>query len=331
MQNADTTPWRLCVAPMMRYTDRHCRAFHRIAAPSARLYTEMVSTDALLHGDRNRLLRYSPQEHPVALQLGGRNVVDLAKATEIGSAAGFDEVNLNVGCPSERVQAGGIGACLMLEPAHVAAAIRAMRGVTDVPVTVKCRLGVDGHDDYDFVHRFISVVADAGVETFVIHARIAVLSGLSPAANREVPPLRYADVERLATDFPSLTFVLNGGIRTRADVDATMSKYAGLMIGRAAYHDPMFLAQTAAALAGVPPIAMTTMTETYRRYVAAELDRGERLAPLVRPLIGLAKGQPGARSFRRTLTEGARSGGAGIAILDRALDVLAGSAVSVAA
>lgn len=320
MHSNDQYAWQLSVAPMMRYTDRHCRMFHRIVAPGARLYTEMVSTDALLNGDRSRLLRYSPEEHPVALQLGGRVARDLARASEIGGLAGFDEINLNVGCPSERVQAGGIGACLMLEPDHVAAAVRDMRQATDVPVTVKCRLGVDDHDDYDFVRRFVAIVAETGIETFIVHARIAMLSGLSPAENREIPPLRYERVERLAQDFPSLTFVLNGGIRSLADVDVLRTKHAGLMIGRAAYHDPVFLADAAAALTRRPRPELAAILRAYRAYVARELEAGERLAPLLRPILGLARGRPGAKCFRRGLTEGARHPRAGIEIFDHAVE-----------
>ncbi len=322
MPPTDQNAWRLCVAPMMRYTDRHCRVFHRIVAPNARLYTEMVSTDALLNGDRDRLLRHSASEHPVALQLGGRDADDLARASEIGNRAGFDEINLNVGCPSERVQAGGIGACLMLEEEQVAAAIRAMRAATNIPVTVKCRLGVDGHDDYDFIRRFVATVAEAGIETFIVHARIALLKGLSPAENREIPPLRYERVERLATDFPTLNFVLNGGIRTLAEVDSLRRRHAGLMIGRAAYHDPVFLAEAAARLENRrrPPLA--EIIRAYRAYVVRELESGNRLAPLIRPILGLAKGRPGAKRFRRGLTEGTRDPKAAVEILDRSLEYI---------
>ena len=332
MHPTDQNAWQLCVAPMMRYTDRHCRVFHRLVAPNARLYTEMVSTDALLNGDRDRLLKHSSREYPVALQLGGRDADDLSRASEIGSLAGFDEINLNVGCPSERVQAGGIGACLMLEPDHVAAAVRAMSVATDIPVTVKCRLGVDGHDDYDFARRFVATVAEAGVETFIVHARIAILKGLSPAENREIPPLRYQCVERLANDFPTLNFVLNGGIRTLADIDSARGRHAGLMIGRAAYHDPVFLAEAAAVLSNRARPALAEIVGNYRAYIVRELEGGTRLAPLIRPILGLAKGRPGAKRFRYGLTEGSRHPAAKIEILDRSLEYIDWDAdISVAA
>ena len=229
---------RLSVAPMMDWTDRHCRVFHRVLAPGARLYTEMVHAQAVRHGDRERLLGFDPVEHPVALQLGGSDPVALADAARIGEAFGYDEINLNVGCPSDRVQAGRFGACLMKEPALVADAVAAMASAVSVPVTVKCRLGVDELEDYEVFRSFVDTVAAAGCQLFVVHARKAWLSGLSPKENREIPPLRHDWVHRLKQERPELRIVLNGGL---VDLQSTLAHLAavdGVMLGRAAYHEP---------------------------------------------------------------------------------------------
>jgi tRNA-dihydrouridine synthase A len=308
---------------MMEWTDRHCRQFHRLLAPHARLYTEMVSTGALLHGPRERLLRFSEQQHPVALQLGGSDPIELAQCARLGAEAGFDEINLNVGCPSDRVQHARIGACLMREPDHVAECVAAMRATTRVPVTVKCRTGVDELDDYEYLHRFVSIVAAAGCDLFIVHARKAILTGLSPAQNRTVPPLDWTRVSRLKSDFPHLTFVVNGGLESLIDISAQMHDVDGVMLGRAAYHNPWLLTEVESALFGTAVRATRRqMLERFLPYVEGELQRGARLNDIARHLHGLFNGRPGARLFRRYLSEHANRAGAGI-------DVLIGAAANV--
>lgn len=307
---------------MMEWTDRHCRHFHRLLAPDARLYTEMVVAQAAIHGDRARLLGFDPSEHPLALQLGGSDPALLAKAARIGADFGYDEINLNCGCPSDRVQSGRFGACLMLEPALVADCVAAMRAALpgSLPVTVKCRLGVDEVDDEESFRRFIDTVAAAGCTVFVVHARKAWLSGLSPKENREIPPLDYARVRRLKADRPELTVVLNGGLRELADIRSALESLDGVMLGRAAYHDPWLLALRQQALFG-RPAGMPERAEVLARmrpYIAAHLAAGGELRHIARHLLGLYQGEPGARAFRRTLSE-ARPG-ATLAVLDRALD-----------
>jgi tRNA-dihydrouridine synthase A len=315
------SPWRLCVAPMMDWTDRHCRWFHRLLAPDARLYTEMVVAQAAIHGDRERLLGFDRAEHPLALQLGGSDPALLAQAARIGVDFGYDEINLNCGCPSDRVQSGRFGACLMLEPALVGDCVAAMRAAVPqgVPVTVKCRLGVDDHDDEAFFRTFIDVVAAAGCEVFIVHARKAWLHGLSPKQNREVPPLDHRRVLRLKDDRPELTLVLNGGIRTLEDAAEALARLDGVMLGRAAYHEPYLLTGWQQALFARPPLPPTrsAVLAGMRAYIAAHLARGGELRHVGRHLLGLYQGEPGARSFRRTLSE-ARPG-AGLDTLDRAL------------
>ena len=321
MTLAAHSPWRLCVAPMMDWTDRHCRYFHRLLAPDARLYTEMVVAQAAIHGDRQRLLGFDRAEHPVALQLGGSDPTLLAQAARIGVDFGYDEINLNCGCPSDRVQSGRFGACLMLEPSLVGDCIAAMRAVvpTSVPVTVKCRLGVDDHDDEAFFRRFIDVVASAGCSVFIVHARKAWLHGLSPKENREVPALDYGRVQRLKADRPELTVVLNGGLREWADLESALTTLDGVMLGRAAYHEPYLLALWQQRLFGGPPMpARAAILERMRPYIAAHLAAGGEVRHVGRHLLGLYQGEPGARSFRRTLSE-ARPG-ASLETLDRALE-----------
>ncbi|HVB84662.1 MAG TPA: tRNA dihydrouridine(20/20a) synthase DusA [Rhodanobacteraceae bacterium] len=316
---AADSPWRLCVAPMMDWTDRHCRAFHRVLAPHARLYTEMVHAQALLHGDRARLLAHDAGEHPLALQLGGSEPRELAAAAAIGAAAGCDEINLNVGCPSDRVQAGRFGACLMREPALVADGVRAMRDAVAVPVTVKCRIGVDEQDAYADLQHFATAMVAAGVEALIVHARKAWLSGLSPQENRELPPLDYARVYRLQRDFPGLTLVINGGIVSVAAVREHLTQMHGVMLGRVAYHDPWVLAQTDAALWGTLLPARADALRALRPYVEAELARGTALRHMARHWLGLYQGLPGARSFRRLLGEQGRAAGADWGLVERAL------------
>jgi tRNA-dihydrouridine synthase A len=313
--NAD---FRVCVAPMMDWTDRHCRYFHRLLSPRARLYTEMVTSAALVRGRQLRLLEHSQQEHPVALQLGGSDPHELAQAARFAAEAGYDEINLNVGCPSDRVQSGRFGACLMREPALVGDCVKAMRDAVAVPVTVKCRIGVDDQDDYAGLQHFTETMLEAGVEVLAVHARKAWLQGLSPKENREIPPLDYERVYRLKREFPQLVVVINGGITTVAEVQAHLAQLDGVMLGRAAYHDPYLLAQIEAALYGEPLPQRDEVLRHLQPYVEAELARGTALKHISRHLLGLYQGEPGARAFRRTLSEGAHLPGAGWALLEQA-------------
>jgi tRNA-dihydrouridine synthase A len=322
----EANPWRLCVAPMMDWTDRHCRYFHRLLAPHARLYTEMVTSAALVHGNRLHLLEHSREEHPVALQLGGAEPDELARAARHGAEAGYDEINLNVGCPSDRVQSGRFGACLMYEPALVAECVKAMRDAVGIPVTVKCRIGVDDQDDYADLQHFTEQMLEAGVEVLVVHARKAWLKGLSPKENREVPPLDYERVYRLKREFPQLVVVINGGITTVAQVQTHLAQLDGVMLGRAAYHDPYLLAQIEHALHGEPLPTRESVLQHLRPYVEAELARGTALKHISRHLLGLYQGEPGARAFRRTLSEGAHLPGAGWALLEQAMAPCAAAA-----
>lgn len=314
----------LSVAPMMDWTDRHCRVFHRLLAPHARLYTEMVHAQAVIHGDRERLLGFDPVEHPVALQLGGSDPGHLAEATRIGSDWGYDEVNLNVGCPSDRVQAGRFGACLMKEPALVADAVAAMIAAAPahVPVTVKCRLGVDEMEDYDVFRAFIDDVAAAGCTHFVVHARKAWLQGLSPKENREIPPLRYDWVYRLKRERGDLRIEINGGLATVEQVQATLPQVDGVMIGRAAYHEPyrLHLMDRALFEPALPPRTRGELLEAMRPYVEGCLSRGIALKHQSRHWLGLFHGQPGGRIFRQVLSEGAPRPGADWSLVERALE-----------
>lgn len=316
---AEPSAWRFCVAPMMDWTDRHCRYFHRLLAPHARLYTEMVTSAALLRGDAGRLLAHDAAEYPLALQLGGSDPAQLAQAARIGALAGYDEINLNVGCPSDRVQAARFGACLMLEPALVGACVAAMRGAVDVPVTVKCRIGVDEQDAYGDLQYFTERMLEAGVGVLVVHARKAWLQGLSPKQNREVPPLDYARVYRLKREFPQLQVILNGGIATLEDVRLHLAALDGVMLGRAAYHDPYLLVRIEAELYGRPLPGRGELLRRLRPYVEAELRHGTPLQQIARHVLGLFQGEPGARGFRRTLSEGAHRPGAGWDLLEQAL------------
>ncbi|MFY2763456.1 tRNA dihydrouridine(20/20a) synthase DusA [Arenimonas sp. MALMAid1274] len=314
---------RLSVAPMMDWTDRHCRVFHRLLAPNARLYTEMVHAQAVLHGDRERLLGFDAVEHPVALQLGGSDPAHLAQATRIAGDWGYDEVNLNVGCPSDRVQAGRFGACLMREPALVAECIAAMAAVSSVPVTVKCRLGVDELEDYEVFRAFIDTVAAAGCPLFVVHARKAWLQGLSPKENREIPPLRYDWVYRLKRERPELGILLNGGLATVEDSLAALDQVDGVMIGRAAYHEPyrLHLMDRAMFAPAQAPQSRSELLLAFRPYVEQCRARGIAVKHLTRHLLGLFHGQPGGRAFRQVLSEGAPRPDAGWDLLERALAV----------
>jgi tRNA-dihydrouridine synthase A len=309
---------------MMDWTDRHCRRLHRTLSRRARLYTEMLTAEAVLHGDRARLMAFDPAEHPVALQLGGSEPVKLAEAARIGAELGYDEVNLNVGCPSDRVQSGRFGACLMIEPALVADCMAAIAAAVHVPATVKCRIGVDDQDPEDALFTLVDACAAAGVATFVVHARKAWLKGLSPKENREIPPLDYPLVYRLKRERPALTIVINGGISSLAAAEAHLAHVDGVMLGRAAYHEPGLLGEADRRLFGddamVSPVAAVA---AYLPHVRAELARGTHLAAMTRHMLGLFHGRPGARTWRRILTvEGAKPG-AGVEVIERGLAALA--------
>ncbi|MEG3191984.1 tRNA dihydrouridine(20/20a) synthase DusA [Lysobacter sp. D1-1-M9] len=322
---------RLSVAPMMDWTDSHCRVFHRLLAPHARLYSEMVHANAVIHGDRSRLLALDPVEHPVALQLGGSEPELLAQAARIGAELGFDEINLNCGCPSDRVQAGRFGACLMREPALVAESVAAMIAACadlghDVPVTVKCRLGVDDDHDYDHFRAFIDRIAAAGCRMFVVHARNAWLQGLSPKENREVPPLRYDWAYRLKRERPDLQVVVNGGIASQNEAAAHLAHADGAMLGRAAYHDPYLLHRLDVAWFGGELKSRAELLRALRPYVEAQLaggplGKGVFLKHITRHLLGLFGGQRGGRAFRQVLSEGAHKPGADWSLIERALAV----------
>jgi tRNA-dihydrouridine synthase A len=308
---------------MMDWTDRHCRFFLRLLSPGALLYTEMVTAQAILHGDRDRLLGFDPAEGPVALQLGGSEPAMLATAAKAGANYGYDEINLNVGCPSDRVQSGRFGACLMAEPTLVRDCVAAMRDAVDLPVTVKSRIGIDARDDYEFLRDFVGTVAEAGTNVFIVHARKAILAGLSPKENREVPPLRYEYVYRLKAEFPELCIVLNGGVRDLASVRAHLAHVDGVMIGREAYHNPYFLAELEHALHGVEPPSREAVMARYIEYVEARLAEGVRLPAMTRHVLGLYLGRPNARRWRRQLAEGACARGAGIEVIQAAMRLVA--------
>jgi tRNA-dihydrouridine synthase A len=312
---------------MMDWTDRHCRRLHRTLSRRARLYTEMLTADAVAHGDRARLLAFDPAEHPVALQLGGSAPGKLALAARIAEDLGYDEVNLNVGCPSDRVQSGRFGACLMAEPALVAECMAAIGAAVRIPATVKCRLGVDDQDPEAALFALADACAAAGVGVFVVHARKAWLKGLSPKENREVPPLDYALVYRLKRERPRLTVVINGGIASLEEAQGHLAHVDGAMLGRAAYHEPGRLGEADRRLFGEgEDVGPRQAVARYLPYVRAELARGAHLAAMTRHMLGLFHGQPGARSWRRILTvEGARPG-AGVEVIERGLAALDESA-----
>jgi tRNA-dihydrouridine synthase A len=310
---------------MMDWTDRHCRAFHRTLTRRALLYTEMVTTGAVLHGDRERLLGFDDCEHPVALQLGGCEPRELAEAARIGEDLGYDEINLNVGCPSDRVQSGRFGACLMREPGLVAEGMAAIIAAVRIPATVKCRIGVDEQDPEESLFGMVDACAAAGVSAFIVHARKAWLSGLSPKENREVPPLDYPLVYRLKAERPELMIVINGGVPNLDAARMHLEQVDGVMLGRAAYHDPGILGAADRRIFGEagPDIDPWNAVARYRPYIARQRARGVILAPLVRPMLGLFHGLRGARTWRRILTvEGVRPG-AGLEVVDAALQAVA--------
>jgi tRNA-dihydrouridine synthase A len=310
---------------MMDWTDRHCRVFHRHLSPEARLYTEMVTTGALVHGDVPRHLDFDAIEHPVALQLGGSDPGHLAHAAKLGAQWGYDEINLNCGCPSERVQSGAFGACLMAEPRLVADCVKAMRDVVDVPVTVKHRIGLDRGEDYAFVRDFVGTVAEGGCDVFIVHARNAWLKGLSPKENREVPSLRYDVVTRLKHDFPALTFVLNGGLNDPASIGEAFERFDGVMIGRAAYHDPWLLARLDRSLGR--PRSRRAVVAAMKTYAGVHRAGGTPLRSIVRHMLGLYHGRPAARTWRRMLSDAKLLRDADETLLDLALAAVEGDDV----
>ena len=312
---------KIAVAPMMDRTDRHCRYFLRLLTPSAQLYTEMVTANALHYGDRDKLLRFDTAEHPVAIQLGGSDPTLMAEAAASAAAAGYDEININVGCPSDRVQSGQFGACLMARPRVVADCFQAMQSQVDVPVTVKTRIGIDDQDSDEFLAAFVDSLANAGCRKFIIHARIAILEGLSPKENRIIPPLNYERVFRLTEQRPELDIVLNGGISEVGQVDELLARVAGVMIGRQAYQNPYFLAELEQYLnPAFRPPSRRAVVERMIPYIDEELRAGERLGGIVRHMIGLFAGVPGARAWRRHISEHAHRRGAGVEVLREALD-----------
>ncbi|MBC7609647.1 MAG: tRNA dihydrouridine(20/20a) synthase DusA [Polaromonas sp.] len=299
-------PWRLSVAPMMDWTDRHCRYFHRLLSRHALLYTEMVTTGALIHGDVERHLRFNAEEHPLALQLGGSEPSDLAHCAALGEKWGYDEINLNCGCPSERVQRGAFGACLMAEPRLVADCVKAMVDVVGVPVTVKHRIGIDKAESFEFVRDFVGTVSDAGCKVFIVHARNAWLKGLSPKENREVPPLRYELVQRLKRDFPVLTIAINGGITTDQQVTEQLQALDGVMAGREAYHNPWWLASWDADFfaAGQSGLSREWVEEQMVNYMAREAaEHGTPWSAIARHMLGLRHGLPGSRRWRQVWSD----------------------------
>jgi tRNA-dihydrouridine synthase A len=316
-----TNARRFSVAPMMDWTDRHCRFFHRLLTRRALIYTEMITAAAIVHGDRARLLGYDPAEHPVALQLGGCDPRALADCARIGADYGYGEINLNVGCPSDRVQDGRFGACLMAEPALVGDCVAAMKAVVAIPVTVKCRIGIDEQDPEQSLESFATAVEQAGVDTLIVHARKAWLKGLSPRENRDVPPLDYDRVFRLKAAHPALPVVLNGGVASVEQAASFLDRVDGVMMGRAAYQEPWrLLAVDPQVFGEAAPVAHAkAAAEALMPYIEQELARGTRLSSITRHMLGLFRGVPGARAFRRTLATEAVKPGAGVAVLAEAL------------
>ena len=317
---------RFSVAPMMDWTDRHCRFFLRLLSKRALLYTEMVTTGALLHGDAERFLRYDVGEQPLALQLGGRTAADLAACARLAQDAGYDEVNLNVGCPSDRVQNNMIGACLMAHPALVADCVKAMRDAVSIPITVKHRIGINGRDSYAQLCDFVGTVRDAGCESFTVHARIAILEGLSPKENRDIPPLRYDVAAQLKADFPALEIILNGGIKTLDQCKTHLQTFDGVMLGREAYHNPYILAEVDQQLFGseAPVVTRAQALALLRPYIAQHLATGGAMHHVTRHILGLGQGFPGARRFRQLLSVDIHKAKDPLALLDQAGELLEG-------
>ncbi|EPT8453566.1 tRNA dihydrouridine(20/20a) synthase DusA [Vibrio fluvialis] len=312
---------RLSVAPMLDWTDRHCRYFHRLLSSQTLLYTEMVTTGAIIHG-KGDFLAYNEEEHPVALQLGGSNPADLARCAKLAQERGYDEINLNVGCPSDRVQNGRFGACLMAEPDLVAQCVAAMKEVVDIPVTVKTRIGIDDQDSYEFLTNFVTLVSEkGGCEQFTIHARKAWLSGLSPKENREIPPLDYPRAYQLKQDFPHLTIAVNGGVKTLAEAKEHLQHLDGVMIGREAYQSPYLLAEVDQQIFGLdtPVKKRSQVVQEMYPYIEQQLAQGSYLGHITRHMLGLFQNMPGARQWRRHISENTHKAGAGIEVVEQAL------------
>ncbi|ENI4488694.1 tRNA dihydrouridine(20/20a) synthase DusA [Vibrio fluvialis] len=312
---------RLSVAPMLDWTDRHCRYFHRLLSSQTLLYTEMVTTGAIIHG-KGDFLAYNEEEHPVALQLGGSNPADLARCAKLAQERGYDEINLNVGCPSDRVQNGRFGACLMAEPDLVAQCVAAMKKVVDIPVTVKTRIGIDDQDSYEFLTNFVTLVSEkGGCEQFTIHARKAWLSGLSPKENREIPPLDYLRAYQLKQDFPHLIIAVNGGVKTLAEAKEHLQHLDGVMIGREAYQSPYLLAEVDQQIFGLdtPVKKRSQVVQEMYPYIEQQLAQGSYLGHITRHMLGLFQNMPGARQWRRHISENAHKAGAGIEVVEQAL------------
>ncbi|MBY8275996.1 tRNA dihydrouridine(20/20a) synthase DusA [Vibrio fluvialis] len=312
---------RLSVAPMLDWTDRHCRYFHRLLSSQTLLYTEMVTTGAIIHG-KGDFLAYNEEEHPVALQLGGSNPADLARCAKLAQELGYDEINLNVGCPSDRVQNGRFGACLMAEPDLVAQCVAAMKEVVDIPVTVKTRIGIDDQDSYEFLTNFVTLVSEkGGCEQFTIHARKAWLSGLSPKENREIPPLDYPRAYQLKQDFPHLIIAVNGGVKTLAEAKEHLQHLDGVMIGREAYQSPYLLAEVDQQIFGLdtPVKKRSQVVQEMYPYIEQQLAQGSYLGHITRHMLGLFQNMPGARQWRRHISENAHKAGAGIEVVEQAL------------
>ncbi|NOI60888.1 tRNA dihydrouridine(20/20a) synthase DusA [Vibrio coralliilyticus] len=312
---------RFSIAPMLDWTDRHCRYFHRLLTSETLLYTEMVTTGAIIHG-KGDFLAYNQEEHPVALQLGGSNPQDLATCAKLAQERGYDEINLNVGCPSDRVQNGRFGACLMAEPQLVAECVAAMRDVVDVPVTVKTRIGIDDQDSYEFLTDFVSIVSEkGGCDQFTIHARKAWLSGLSPKENREIPPLDYPRAYQLKKDFAHLNIAINGGVKTLDDTKEHLTHLDGVMVGREAYQNPYILAEVDQQIFGLdkPVKKRTQVVEEMYPYIESQLEKGAYLGHITRHMLGLFQNMPGARQWRRYISENAHKPGSGIEVVETAL------------
>ena len=311
---------RFCVAPMLDWTDRHQRYLMRLLSRYAVLYTEMVTTGALIHGDRTRYLQYNKEEHPVALQLGGSQPKDMANCARMAEDYGYDEVNINVGCPSDRVQNGTFGACLMAEAELVAENVAAMKSAVNIPVTVKNRIAIDDMDEYDTLYNFLDVVSKAGCKTFIIHARKAWLKGLSPKQNRDVPPLNYDLVYQMKREFPQLEIIINGGIKTLQESQKHLRQVDGVMMGREAYHNPLVMAEVDTLIYKANPtvVKADNVLKEYIEYMQFQLEQGVYLKHMSRHLLGLFTGQPGAKAWRRHISENACKNEAGIEVIHQA-------------
>lgn len=315
--------YKFCIAPMMDWSDKHCRYFWRLLTKKSRLYTEMITTGAIIHGDAARYLAFNSEEHPIAVQLGGNDSHDLAKSARICADFGYDEINLNVGCPSDRVKSGAFGASLMNHPQTVADGVKAMRDVVDLPVTIKCRIGVDDNDSYEALQNFVGLNAEAGCDTFIVHARKAWLSGLSPKQNREIPPLEYPRVFQLKQDFPELKIILNGGLKTIAQCKQVLVKLDGVMVGREAYQNPFMLNDVDRLIFSENQTAIhdaISIAESYANYIEQQLSLGVKLNHMTRHTLGLFNGKPGARQYRRHLSENAYKNDAGVEVYLQALN-----------